>query len=190
MREEVGYKKIFVNATHELLGLQYFTFFILFLVVPFGSLYLFFKALSYLAYSFTAQVFFIIVIMMFLFLILLVLFVYLRKFWVIKIITDDEGITCVGFLRNIYSRWEEIRTVEPFSIFFGIKMIKVTTDNGSFNFSLTMKEQGKRYPKIALRGLEWKWEDSEGNEMPISLENCPLYKDIQGHLSSISVKGE
>lgn len=120
------------------------------------------------------------------FIVILFTFLNQRKNYVSKIIIDDKGITFHGLLKKIYARWDEIKSVMLCSRF----MVEVKTRNGNFRFPLTMKDKYKPYRRMR-KLLEYKsligglkWIDAQGNEYPITPENCPLYVEIQKHLGN------
>jgi hypothetical protein len=174
--------KEYVNGAHQSIGLQYFTFFILFTIVPLSILFLYYKALKYTEFQINRPIVLLITIAAcIVFSLLLIIFSYWRKYWVIKIMTDETGITYYGFLKKINSPWVDVISIELPSNFLSKNQVKVTTRKGDFFFPFTMKEKNQKYPKLVL-SWDWKWQYENGSKEPISPENCPLYKEIQNHL--------
>jgi hypothetical protein len=109
----------------------------------------------------------------------------IRKYWTFKILTADNGLTFVGFLKKRHIHWEEIMTVEPLkeSVFGNITPTRIgalRTSREKYYFPLAMIEKGEKYPQ--LKGQSWL--DSNGNKKELTLQNCPFYEEIQKHLTS------
>jgi len=179
MKEVFSNSKIYINARHQSTGLQYLTFIVLFAIVPLSFVFLYVKALKVVSFQITHPIILLITFALcFLFILLLLVFIYWRKYWVIKIITGETGITFHGFLRKINSHWVDIISIESPSTFLGKNQAEVKTKNGNFFFPFTMKEKNKKYPKLVL-SWDYQWQHENGNKEATSLENCPLYIEIQ-----------
>jgi len=108
-------------------------------------------------------------------------FAMLRKYVVVKVVTSPTGICCHGLLKRVYATWNEIESVKVVPSPIGRNLCEVSTTNGRFYFPPAMKEQGSVYPKVALVGEKWIY--ANGTDEPISLQNIPLYLEIQRHLT-------
>ena len=119
---------------------------------------------------------------------LIVSFIFLRKYWTFKIITDYRGITFVGLLKKKHISWTKVIALEVSDSLLGNiagwKIGKVKTKEGDFFFSLTIKEKNQPYPKFVNHISKVWWEDREGNKKKVTAENCPLYVEIQRHLGN------
>lgn len=183
MKEVFSNSKIYINAGHQSIVLQYLTFIVLFAIVPLSLLFLYIKALKlFFSFQITHPVILLISFALcFLFILLLLPFIYWRKYWVIKIVTTDTEIISHGFLKKVHSRWEDIISIESPSTVLGKNQAEVKTKNGKFFFPFTMKEKNKNYPKLVM-SWDWQWQYENGNKEATSLGNCPLYIEIQKHL--------
>jgi hypothetical protein len=184
MQEIFSNSKVYVNARQPSLGLQYLTFFVLFVIVPVGVLLLYYRAFtvvdSKIYHPLVLMVTFAVCIV---FILLFIVFSYLRKHWVIKIITDETGVTFHGFLKKIHSHWGDIISIESPSTFLGKNQAEVKTKNGKFFFPFTMKKENQEYPKLVI-SWDWQWQYRNGNKETPTLENCPLFIEIQKHLGN------
>jgi hypothetical protein len=127
---------------------------------------------------------FVMVMVVLCFIFIFLMFILQRKFYVSKIITNDKGLVFNGLLKKFDIQWHEILSIGLYSTAMG----EIKTRKGNFLFPLSMKDKYKAYPKMSklfsfksfTNGL--RWIDSQGNEKPITLENCPLYEEIQINL--------
>lgn len=115
---------------------------------------------------------------------LLISFVFLRKYWIFKIITDDRGLTFVHFLNEESIRWDQVTSVGIRNNILIRNVAKgksgeVQTRERSYNFPLTMKEKGHLFPIFSGTVGRFWWKDELGNKLPIDAENCPLFIEIQ-----------
>jgi|GEM_PF-3334212 hypothetical protein len=118
---------------------------------------------------------------------IVVSFVFLRKYWLFKVIADKRGLTFVHFLNKEFIRWDQVTSVGiSKNILIGNvakgKSGVVKTRERSYNFPLTMKERGQIFPIFSGTVGKFWWKDEVGNKLPIDEANCPLYKEIQKHI--------
>jgi hypothetical protein len=112
-------------------------------------------------------------------------FAVIRKYWTFKVITTDNGVTFVGLLKKRHIHWEEITSIESFkpSAFGNITPTRIgelKTRNAKYYFPLAIIQKGEKYPK--LKGQAWL--DANGDKKELTLQNCPLYIEIQRHLGN------
>ena len=113
--------------------------------------------------------------------------VYLSKHFVLKIITDNTGISFFGVFKKVNASWNDVLSVESTTIGYFLaetKVAKVTTKNGNFYFPFTMKEQTKEYPKLKLKFISNQWLEEDGIMKDITFKNCPLHIEIQRYLGN------
>ena len=174
-------KQVFVNAQE----MPYFVggfLVISFFVIPFTILYFFIK--SWLK-GFSPVLIFSTLGVLLMFSVLIMIFMFIRKYYVLKIVIKTSGITFNGLFKNIHGSWDGITSVKPFtSDFIRKTWIEVNTKNDKFYFPLTMKGEDQEYPKLITGLAESHWEDSNGNKEPVTPENCPLYVEMQKHLGN------
>jgi uncharacterized membrane protein YhaH (DUF805 family) len=163
-------KKVFISGEST----PYFMEIMVFIVLPIGALYILTGALM----RDNWMVLFLIVP---LFIFLFFFFKFLRNRRVFKIITTDVGIAFYGILKEIYSSWPEVKSVQ---ITMGSlqDLIEVKTENGNFRFSLFMKNEAEEYPKLNSGLPVWKWKFANGTEKELTAENNPLYLEINSRL--------
>jgi hypothetical protein len=124
------------------------------------------------------------------FILYLALYFLFSKFMGSKIITDTLGISYQGFLKKVRASWNEVLSIKQSSS----KLIfKVKTQKGEFSFPLTINEKNATYPKLKVSWKgESKWVYQNGVEEEITLENCPLYIEMQKYIDlselEISIK--
>jgi hypothetical protein len=178
-------KKVFIDARYGSSVQQYIRLAPLFLA-PIGIFYFFFKAIKYSDVNESGLSFFLLALSFFLCAFLLVFFINGRKYWTFKIITNNTGIIFIGLFKKVNALWDEVISVNVASkeSFFGGTVIEVMTKRGNFRFPLRMKEKEKIYPKLRLEFKGEKWVFENGNEEGTTLENCPLYVEIQKHLGN------
>ncbi|TAN39636.1 MAG: hypothetical protein EPN25_10685 [Nitrospirae bacterium] len=118
---------------------------------------------------------------------MIVSFVFLRKYWIFKVITDDRGLTFVHLLKEEFIRWDQVTAVGVGdSLLMGNvakgKAGEVKTRERHYNFPLTMKEKGQMYPLFSGEFGKFYWKDKIGNKLPIDADNCTLYNEIRKHI--------
>ena len=178
-------KKVFVDANIN--NYQYGNFLFILLAVFIWLIYALYNHLKNpISMDLPSATFLTITISVFFFLV--VSFIFLRKYWTFKIITDYRGITIVGLLKKKQVNWTKVIALEVSDSLLGNiaggKIGKVKTREGDYFFSLIMKEQNQPYPKFINHISKVWWEDREGNKMKVAPENCPLYVEIQKHLGN------
>jgi hypothetical protein len=186
---EQNWGKVYFNAATS--GVfQYIILYIIpiviFLIVPLYIIYDFINGLF--SSNFKLNWLTILLLAFFFAIVALVIMIYLilRKYWVSKIIINNEGILFVGFWKKVSARWNEILAVDvsPPLFSFGRGEIGVKTKNGDFYFPFTMKEKGKEYPKLKYNLSGEAWVDANGIEKPIVAENCSLYVEMKSYLKT------
>jgi len=180
-----GNRKEFIDATID--GFAYGSVLFILAAVVIWFLYVIVDYSKLLKYS-TDDVFTVsfLSIALSVFLLIVVSFVFLRKYWLFKVITDDRGLTFVRFLNKEFIRWDQVTSVGiSDNILIGNvakgKSGDVKTRERSYNFPLTMKEKGQLFPKFSGTVGKFWWKDEHGNTLPIDSENCPLFIEIQRH---------
>jgi hypothetical protein len=121
---------------------------------------------------------------------ILFLIIINRKRTVLKVVTDNKGVCFYGLLIKIYANWHEVTSIEiPTKGIYYFKKLrkffKVSTKNGTFYVPFYMKEKDKVYPKLLTTGkasVRGKWVDEKGALKELTIENCPLYIEMQKHL--------
>ena len=113
-----------------------------------------------------------------------VTFAAIRRYWTFKVFTAAGGLTLVGLMKKRHIHWEEITAIEPFKpTAFGniapTRIGTIRTHSDIYYFPLAMIEKGERYPQ--MKGQEWS--DANRDKKDMTLQNCPLYKEIQKHLT-------
>jgi len=117
-----------------------------------------------------------------LFLLTIVYFIY-RKDLLYKIITDAHGISRLDLIKRVHASWNEVISIKQSSL--NPNLFKLKTKKGDFSFTLYVKEKEAIYPKLkTLWKGKSKWVYENGVEKEITLENCPLYIEIQEHLEN------
>jgi len=165
-------KKVFINAMFSSLRFQYVFLLIIFLILP----------IAYLVKDAVFQLDEIdINYLLIKFFVLLVGIILFRQIWVFEIMTSAQGISYYGFFKKIYASWYEVISIkQSLSPTLG----KLKTKNGNFYFPLWMKGKNETYPKFTIGLLHYKWVDENGVKKKVTLENCPLYVEIQKHLGN------
>jgi hypothetical protein len=122
-------------------------------------------------------------------LILVFTFYLIRKYWTFRIITDKEGMTIFGLCKRKHIRWEDIvslgikDTLLTGNVAEG-KIAMLSTKHGYFYFPLTMKRKDHIYPMLSGQLISFKWKCADGDIKDITLENCPLYEEIDRYVKS------
>jgi hypothetical protein len=163
-------RKVFVSGAST----PYFMEIMLFIVLPIGVLWILVGSLMRGNWP-------TLIMIIPLFLILGFIFRFLRKKMVYKIITDDTGISVYGLLKQIYLPWPKVVSIRANKESFQ-DMIEVITKDGNFAFSVLMKNEAEEYPKIKIGITGTKWAYSDGTSDEVSVENNPLYLEINRQL--------
>lgn len=181
-------KRVFVNGVYKSLGQIYIIGLILFILLASFALVDLYIAITDLVisdFNLNNRAIYHLLRVIAIFLIL----IESRKRFVFKIVTDNKGISFHGLFTKLYARWNEIMSMEPTKVIFFKKRIQqytVKTKNGNFPLPFSMKEKDREYPKLLTTGkVKYKkWIDENGNEKEVTIENCPLYEEIQKHLGN------
>ena len=118
-------------------------------------------------------------------------FAIIRKYWTFKVTTANNGLTFIGLLKKIHIDWRDISEVGTTKIllhgnFADGNMGKVSTRHGNYYFPLTMIEKDEIFPQLKGQLMNFTWKESDGTTKEITLQNCPLYDEIQKHLTTAS----
>jgi len=176
--------KVFINAKFNSLIVQIVWLFAIFILVPTGLVEALIGVVlnkSHIPLSVKVIIISVIVVAL---LCILSLFFWMRKYWILTVGTTIEGITSVGVLKKIHSRWNEIISIDVIEkgVVFKSKMIEVKSKQGTFYFPLTMKE--KNDANYKLDRMSNSWIDADGAKKPLSPNNCPLYQEIRKKTNS------
>jgi hypothetical protein len=103
-----------------------------------------------------------------------------------KIITDVSGISYSGFFKNYHTPWHDVISLKQ-SI---TGVVTVTAKKGDLSFPLEMKEKNNSFPKLKFpflmgKGETPKWVYENGVLKETTLENCPLYIEMQKYFKSL-----
>ena len=180
--------KIFIDGFYKSLWQNYSAVLILFIFILFAvfmSLYIAIEEFVRSGFNVNTKV----IYQSTLAIIVFWLIIKVRKIFIFKVITNNKGICFYGFLYKICASWHEVVLVEITKGRFlakDLQQFTVKTKKGTFYFQFAMKEKDKEYPKVLTKGKEKnrKWIDEQGVEKAITLENCPLYVEIQKYLGN------
>jgi len=184
-------KKVFLDATvyafFDVVSFEFYLLVVFSILVVGGCLYLVFKTVAESGVTnmppssrITATII--------LFILLLTLTV-IRRYWTFKVITSNDGLTLVGLLKKRHIKWTEITGINTSCVpltgrIADFKSGRITTRRGKYFFPLTMREKGQLYPQLKGKLMDFSWIGATGTTKEITLQSCPLYEEIQEHLTA------
>ena len=186
MTADIKEVTIYKNGLLKSEGLQYFAFFLIFGLAPVVFLFAYFKILRDSDFKLNVAIAALTTLILILFIFLVGIFIWLRKYWVNRIVVDAAGITFSGLFKRVQSYWADVLSLEDHTPLLGNKLAKVTTRNGVFLFPCTMKQATDEFPKLRLTLDDWQWVDRNGEMKKVELLNCPLFIYIQKKLNATS----
>ena len=173
-------KKTFVSVILPSETLQYKMYIVIFGIVPVAMVLGFFQSLRADNFRFTFLMVLLIFALILLGSLLATMFYLFRKYQPFKIITDQTGLYYSGLFKSVHIRWDQVQSVSVPDGIIGRRFIELKTGNDKLYISILMKERDNPYPKLGL--VSNKWINADGSETEVSVDSCPLYKEIKEHM--------
>lgn len=173
---------IFINVKTPSEGLIYVICFVMFGITPIAIMLLVFKIFQLEEFHLTIPVVLISIVAALVLLLLVATFRLFRHHAPHRIITSEKGLKYSSILRNVLMRWDEIIAIKPNKGLLGGKSFQLRSGDQKLNVPIYMKEKDNPFPKLSI--INNCWLTGEHAEMALTVENCPLYIEIQKYLQA------